>query len=159
MLHSWPYQAVSAVSFIHSHGIVHSDLGLHNFLLHDDGRIVLCDFAGSGLDGAKSYVAHGLRYSNPLFATEYTTEQDDIFALGTVLYELHQGERLFKDLSEMEIHTRFRDKQFPDLSMIPLPLRGVVEKCWTLPGYKADDALKELGRRPSPSSVFTFYFI
>lgn len=137
---------MSAVAYIHSRGVVHSDLGLHNYLLRDDGGIVLCDFAGSSLDGGRSYVAYGVRYANPLFTEEYPNEQEDIFALGTVLYELNQGERLFEGMSREEIYVRLRDRRFPDLSMVSLPLRGVIEKCWTVPGYKASDALKELGK-------------
>ena len=144
--HSWPYQAVSALAYIHSLRVVHADFGLHNFLLGNDGGIVLCDFAGSGLDRGRCYVAHGVRYTNPLSTRENPTEQEDIFALGTVLYELDRGELLFKGMSREEIYMRLRDRQFPDLSMVSLPLRGVIEKCWTVPGYKASDALKELGK-------------
>ncbi|KAI1919954.1 hypothetical protein LOZ65_004233 [Ophidiomyces ophidiicola] len=133
-------------SYVHSCHIVHGDLGLHNLLLRDDGEIVLCDFAGSGLDGKGSYVAHATRYSDPLCLKEYPDEQNGVFALGTLLYELDQG-RLLDGLSDGEIDARLRKGQFPDLSMISLPLRSVIEKCWTLPGYKASDALRELEPR------------
>ncbi|KIV89099.1 hypothetical protein PV10_08703 [Exophiala mesophila] len=141
----WPFQAISAVAYIHSKGVVHGDLGLHNFLLHDDGRLVLCDFAGSGLDGSPPNVSAGVRYLNPLFDTDYPSESDDIFALGTVLYELHRGERLFNERSDQEISRYLRNKQFPDLSLVPSPLREVIEKCWTVTGYKASEAWIELG--------------
>src|SRR5450432_4019711 len=29
---SWPYQAVSVIAYIHSLGVIHCDLGVHNFL-------------------------------------------------------------------------------------------------------------------------------
>ncbi|WEW54769.1 hypothetical protein PRK78_000194 [Emydomyces testavorans] len=144
----WPHQAVSALAYIHSRKVVHGDFGLHNFLLRDDGGIVLCDFAGSGVDGDRCYVAHGVRYTNPLSTEDYPTEQDDIFALGTVLYELDRGQLLFEGMSRNEIYTRLRDKNFPDLSMISLPLRNIIEKCWKESEYKASDALKELESRP-----------
>jgi serine/threonine protein kinase len=137
---------VSALAYIHSLRIVHADFGLHNFLLRDDGGIVLCDFAGSGLNGKPCYVAHGVRYANPLSNREYPTEEEDVFALGTVLYELDRGELLSDGMDREEIYMRLRDRQFPDLSMVSLPLRGVIEKCWTVPKYKASDALKELGK-------------
>lgn len=73
-------------------------------------------------------------------------KQEDVFALGTVLYKLDRGERLFEDMSRREIYLRLRDKQLPDLSMVSLSLRVVIEKCWTLPGYRASDALTELGK-------------
>ncbi|OAG45502.1 hypothetical protein AYO21_00138 [Fonsecaea monophora] len=136
----WPSQAVSAVAYIHSKGVVHGDIGLHNFLLHDDGRLILCDFAGSGLDELPPNVSAGVRYLNPLFDSDYPSERDDVFALGTVLYELDRGERLFEGKSEREIRQCLRNKQFPDLSLVSSPLRQVIEKCWTVPDYKAGNA-------------------
>ena len=65
---SWPFQALLAVAYIHSKGVIHADLGLHNFLLHD-GRLILCDFAGSGQEVA-SYVSAGVRYLHPLFESD-----------------------------------------------------------------------------------------
>ncbi|RFU32220.1 hypothetical protein B7463_g4103, partial [Scytalidium lignicola] len=140
----WPYQAVSALAHIHSKGIIHADFGLHNFLLRDDGSIVLCDFSGSSLDGACPYVAYGVPYDDPLSTRDNPSENEDVFALGTVLYELDRGKLLFDGMSGDEIFLRLRNRDFPDLSMIDLPLRGVVEKCWTVEGYTASDALKEL---------------
>ncbi|KAK2789237.1 hypothetical protein FQN52_006329 [Onygenales sp. PD_12] len=137
----WPFQAVSAVAYIHSHDIVHADLGLHNFLLSDDGSIVLCDFAGSSIDGCNSKVAPGIRYANPLFTWGYPNKKDDIFSLGTVLYEFVRGERLFRGLSDEEVVRRFKEKRFPDLDDVSMPVRGVIERCWNKDGYTASEAL------------------
>jgi len=143
---SWPFQAVSAVAYIHSKGVVHGDLSLHNFLLHDDGRLILCDFAGSGLDELPPNISAGVRYLNPLFDSDYPSERDDVFALGTMLYELDRVERLFDGKNDQEIRQCLRNKQFPDLSLVSSPLRHVIEKCWKTPDYKASDALIELGK-------------
>ncbi|KAH9220935.1 kinase-like domain-containing protein [Leptodontidium sp. 2 PMI_412] len=141
----WPYQAVSAVEYVHSRGVVHGDIGLHNFLVHDDGRLILCDFAGSGTEGLLPTISAGVRYANPQHDwNPYSTAEDDIFALGTVLYELDSGERLFEGQSSRDIYRHLRDQEFPDLSMVALPLRGIIKKCWELPGYKASDVLAEL---------------
>jgi len=60
--------------------------GLHNFLVHGDGRLILCDFAGSGMEGLLSTISAGVRYVNPQHSGDlYSTAEDDIFALGTVL--------------------------------------------------------------------------
>ncbi|KAK5987099.1 hypothetical protein PT974_11217 [Cladobotryum mycophilum] len=91
----WPCQAISAVASLHSRSVVHGDIGLHNFLACNDGRIILCDFAGSGMEGILPTVAAGVRYSKPENdQNDYPTEEDDVFALGTVLYELTVHERL-----------------------------------------------------------------
>jgi serine/threonine protein kinase len=134
------------VAYIHSKGVVHGDLGLHNFLLHDDVRIILCDFAGSGLDELPPNISAGVRYLNPLFDWEYPLERDDVFALGTVLYELDRVERLFDGRIDKEIGQFLRNKQFPDLSLMSSPLRQVIEKCWKPPDYKASNALIALSK-------------
>ena len=78
--------------------------------------------------------------------------QDDIFALGTVLYQLDSGKQLFEGQGSQDIYRHLRDREFPDLSMVPLPLRHIIEICWTLPGYNASDALVELGMFSQPYS-------
>ncbi|KAI9756064.1 MAG: hypothetical protein M4579_004034 [Chaenotheca gracillima] len=152
----WPYQAASALAHLHSLRVVHGDFGLHNFLLRDDGSIVLFDFAGSGVDGGRSHVANETRYTNPHSTREHITEQDDVFALGTVLYELDRGQLLFDGMSHEEIRKRLRDRQLPDLSMVALPLRDVIEKCWKVPEYKASDALKDLQSQPAARTLRAF---
>ena len=72
-------------------------------------------------------------------------KQDDVFALGTVLYEMYSGALLFNGLSDGEIRSRFLERRFPDLSDVEMPLRGVIEKCWTMPGYTAAEPASELG--------------
>ena len=72
-------------------------------------------------------------------------KQDDVFALGTVLYEMYGGALLFDGLSDGEIRSRFLERRFPDLSDVEMPLRGVIEKCWTASGYTAAEAASELG--------------
>ncbi len=137
---------MSAVDYIHSRGVVHGDIGLHNFLVHNDGRLILCDFAGSGMEGITPTIGAGVRYADPQHSgNPHSMTEDDIFALGTVLYELDAGKRLFESQSSRDIYRHLRDREFPDLSMAPLPLRDVIKKCWNLPGYKASDALAELG--------------
>ena len=84
------------------------------------------------------------------------TQRDDVFALGTILYELARGGVLFDGLPDEEIIERLRDRRFPDLSGIPSPLRGVIVKCWTGTDYTARDASRELGKlspRPLPPHV------
>lgn len=46
-LASWPLQATEAVKYIHSKGVIHGDLGSHNFLVQSDGTLALADFGGS----------------------------------------------------------------------------------------------------------------
>ncbi|WEW60304.1 hypothetical protein PRK78_005789 [Emydomyces testavorans] len=143
----WPYQAVSAVAYIHSLGVTHCDLGVHNFLIHNDGRLVLCDFAGSGMEGIKGTVAAGTRYTHPDAYDIYyeTGPRDDIFALGSTLYELYFEKRLFEGQTSDCIRQNLREGEYPELSAVALPLRNVIKNCWFHREYTASMALTELG--------------
>ena len=79
-------------------------------------------------------ISASVRYANPQYSQNpYSMVQDDIFALGTVLYQLDSGKQLFEGQGSQDIYRHLRDREFPDLSMVPLPLRHIIEKCWTLP--------------------------
>ena len=86
-----------------------------------------------------------MRYSDPCRRREDVTQQHDIFALGSLMYELARGEVLFEGLEDEEIYNRLERKKFPDISDLPMPLKGVIEKCWLDPAYTAQDALRDLG--------------
>jgi hypothetical protein len=97
------------------------------------------------MKGLPATIGAGVRYAKPQYSgNPHSTAEDDIFALGTVLYELDCGKRLFEGQSSRDIYRHLRDLEFPDLSMATLPLRDIIKKCWTRPGYKASDALAGL---------------
>ncbi|WEW56748.1 hypothetical protein PRK78_002199 [Emydomyces testavorans] len=150
----WPAQAIEATSYIHSKGVIHCDIGTHNFLLRNDGSIVLADFYGSILDGSPAGVSTAARYSRPLSLKQRLlnqTEKDDIFALGSVLYEIVSGHRLYEGKEDGEIFKLFQQRQFPDTSAISGPLRLVIEKCWRDQYESAEDVKSEFG-------VFTYLY-
>lgn len=137
---------------------MHGDLGLHNLLLTDMGDLVLCDFAGYGIDGRPPYIAYGMRYTDLCRRQEDLMQQHDVFAMGTLMYELARGELLFEGLED--IYERLEKKLFPDTSGLPAPLKHVIEKCQTDPDYTAQDALRDLGKLPSlVSDVLRFPFL
>ena len=70
------------------------------------------------------------------------------------MYELVREELLFEGLEDEEIYNRLERKQVPDLSDLPMPLKGVIKKCWLDPTYTAQDALRDLG-----TLFFSFLFL
>lgn len=58
----WIKNAIDAVTFIHSHGVVHADISARNFLVADDLSIKLCDFAGLAIGDGEAYVEEEDRY-------------------------------------------------------------------------------------------------
>jgi hypothetical protein len=54
--------------------------------------------------------------------------KDDLFALGTLIYEIGLGHELYPGKSDIEVARLIQNRQFPDIT--DLPLRAIIEKCW-----------------------------
>lgn len=146
-IYRWPVQAAEAIRYIHSMGVIHCDIGAHNFLIQKDGSLALADFWGSSLDGSTAIVSTSTRYARPLSLAERLldqTETDDIFALGTVIYEISVGHRLYADKSDSEIYQLFQKREFPDTT--GLALRTVIDKCWRNQYSNAEEVKLDLGK-------------
>jgi len=54
------------------------------------------------------------------------------FALGTLLYELLSGHRIFEGLSDQEVQNKFTDgNTFPDISEVPILFQRLIYACWS----------------------------
>ncbi|KAH6718815.1 kinase-like domain-containing protein [Leptodontidium sp. MPI-SDFR-AT-0119] len=145
----WPIQAVEAVKYIHSKGVIHCDISIHNFLVQNNGSIALADFCGSVLENSKPFVAPATRYTRPVSPKKrpwVPTTKDDIFALGTVLYEISVGHRLYAEKSDREVRLLFQKREFPDTAGLAENLRTVVEKCWQDRYDSAEEVKFDLAR-------------
>ncbi|KAK1762341.1 tkl protein kinase [Phialemonium atrogriseum] len=141
----WAVQIVEGLVYIHSKGIVHGDLNASNILVTDSDDVVLCDFAGSSLNGEKPVaLCFEPRHLRPRGEGEDETRniKDDLFALGSVLYELYSDKKPYAEKEDHEVGKLYRQGTFPDVSGIPVG--RVIEKCWT-GGYKsAEQVLADL---------------
>lgn len=84
----WATQIAEGLGFLHSVGVIHGDLTCHNVFLDEGLDAKVADFAGSSLDGSELLICimPSHEYPGPVLST-----QGDIFALGSVLYEIMTG--------------------------------------------------------------------
>ncbi|RDL37509.1 Uncharacterized protein BP5553_04942 [Venustampulla echinocandica] len=138
----WPAQAINAVTYVHSKGVIHGDIGAHNFLVSKDGSVVLADFCGSSLDGSTAAVAPSIRYSRPISMEERLLNirvRDDLFALGAVLYEIAVGSRIWESKDDRNVTKLYETGELPDLQGIEARLARVIKKCWKDQYESADE--------------------
>jgi len=157
----WCRQLTEAVSYIHSHGVVHSDLRPRNVLVHETAPgsrdLLLCDFGGStcdelGLDGG--CLPDGPFY-HPVFGLE-STPALDIFGLGSLFYTILTGRWPYRSSSrppktidekiayEKEVAEAFNQEKYPDLTRV---IGGsVILACWMKQYSTAEEVLHALRR-------------
>lgn len=120
-------------------------------MIQEDGSLVLADFGGSRIDDIPAVVSYSTRYARPDCNDDVSREIDDIFALGTLLYEISVGHALYAEQPSREIRKLLHMHRFPDLDGIPPNVRTVIEKCWSngyLTGEEVICDLKETSSLP-----------
>jgi len=80
-----------ALSYVHAKGIVHRDLKASNVLLDGNGALYLSDFGVSCGVGQRGSGGSPVAQSPQSLAGEPASPADDIFALGSLIYELLSG--------------------------------------------------------------------
>ncbi|KAL4951956.1 kinase-like domain-containing protein [Aspergillus filifer] len=140
----WPVQAAEVLQYIHSKNVIHSDLGSHTFLVQQDGSLALADFEGSRIDDDMTLVSYSTRYARLDCDAGVSTKVDDIFALGTVLYEITTGHLLYADCPSKEVRSLLKQRTFPDLANVPQLLRMVIQNCWANQCLTAEEVLIDL---------------
>ncbi|KAL9127659.1 MAG: hypothetical protein Q9217_003506 [Psora testacea] len=125
----WSMQVAQGLEYIHSKGVLQADISTGNMLLDRHNNIVLCDFAGSSIDGSKPTVASDASYQRPYEGGLLEGNvQNEIYALGSAIYEIWTTIQPYQDEPEKVVIQYFRDGQFPEVGH--LPPTDVVMKCW-----------------------------
>ncbi|XP_019192283.1 PREDICTED: 3-phosphoinositide-dependent protein kinase 2-like isoform X2 [Ipomoea nil] len=124
-------EAVEALEYIHTMGLIHRDLKPENLLLSADGHIKIADFGSvkpmqdsritvlpnvASDDKACTFVGTAAYVPPEVLNSSPATFGNDLWALGCTVYQMLAGTSPFKDSSEWLIFQRIvaRDLRFPD---------------------------------------------
>ncbi|KAL2021761.1 hypothetical protein VTK56DRAFT_6704 [Thermocarpiscus australiensis] len=149
----WAIQIVEALAFIHSAGVVHGDLTCHNIFLDKNFNAKVADFAGPSLDGSELLVSVAASHEYP---GSTLSTQGDIFAFGSVVYEIMTGNAPYKGLADDEIESRYKRGEFADTASLGV-VGTVIRKCWLgqYDGFEsvAQDLKAQDKTFPAPSAL------
>jgi serine/threonine protein kinase/Tol biopolymer transport system component len=145
-------QIAHGLAVAHARGIVHRDLKPDNIFIDASGHVKILDFGlaklterEAALAGASVLPTHApdtqpgvvlgtIGYMSPEQVRGQTADhRADIFALGTVLYEMLSGQRAFRRDTAIDTMTAILKEDPPDLPIadrkIPPGLVRIVDRC------------------------------
>ena len=142
-------QMAHGLSAAHEHGIAHRDLKPENIFVTSDGRVKILDFGlakpllpESGVSGAATFgatepgtVLGTVGYMSPEQVRGRPADhRSDIFAFGSILYEMFSGHRAFKGDSAVETMNAILVRDLPEPSgpaadELPPLLDRIVRHC------------------------------
>jgi eukaryotic-like serine/threonine-protein kinase len=154
-------QLADGLSAAHEHGIIHRDLKPSNLRVTGDGRLKILDFGLAKLRIAVTATAitesisetHAMLGTLPYMAPEQLLDEEvdartDIYAAGTVLYEMATGERPFAQLESSQlIGAILRRSPVPPTKLNrrgSADLDRIIDKCLEKDPAKRYQSAKEL---------------
>ena len=134
--------AAEGLHVLHCAGIVHGDVNSWSFLIDDKFRLCIIDFAGSTIDGEAGSAFEGFRYCLPRSIDDPSNVRTDLFALGSLLYEIMTGKEPFQEFKDEEAEVFFKAGYFPPTQ--DLPLGSIILGCWQGMYIAADFVCKDI---------------
>ena len=128
-------QLVHTMAYIHSRGYVHRDLKTQNILLDKNLDMKLCDFGltklKSELNSGSGQFAGTPCYMAPeLFDRKFYDDKVDVFAFGTVVWEIYTQKIPYFNCEALEIKQKVtKGEELICSSIVPKQIASLIEKC------------------------------
>ena len=140
----WMLEVCEGLKFLHSKGVIQGDVGSQNILLDAEAHAKICDFAGSMIDGKDAWISYQVRNQHPKYMGKQPCVESDIFALGSVIFEIVTGRAPYEELSDSSVLCKFQDGDFPiDRADRPDVMR-IVEGCWKGEYVQVSEVIEDL---------------
>ncbi len=139
----WTRQIAQGLQYFHSKNVRQGDISSKNLMLDDDDNIKFVDFAGSSIDCEPAHVWAGSRGQAPGPTDRpYPLISDEIFAMGSVFYEIATAHSAYPDKELCEVKLLYAAGKFPETGH--LLVGPIIQKCWEMQFEKVSDILREL---------------
>ncbi|RDL30114.1 Uncharacterized protein BP5553_10392 [Venustampulla echinocandica] len=126
----WAREAAEGLQLLHSTHILHCDVGPKNFLLDANLNLKIADFSGSSFEGSRaSACAPPIRFQSPSHDFRGSTIQDDLFALGSMVYFIMTGRAPYEDVGSDEVKKRYKAHNFPS-DVTEILCGEIIQRCW-----------------------------
>lgn len=130
-------QAAAALDYAHKHRVIHRDLKPGNFLIHNDGRLVLTDFGIAHLmkESMSNFTLTntGMVLGTPdymapeMIQGQYVDHRADIYELGIVLYQMLSGDVPFRGENTYAILLKHINDSLPLLHRLDPAIPSAVD--------------------------------
>ena len=139
---AWACDIATALHSLHTVHVIHGDMKPQNILLDESDKAYLIDFSGSWIDTEQGSAFESVRFRLPRSGEDDSTVRTDLFALGSVLYEIMTGMQPYLDLEDDVVEAKFRQEEFPGVDSIVCG--RIILQCWESTVDSADDVRRAL---------------
>lgn len=175
----WCRDIARVIQYLHDHNIRHGDIGPRNILLDASRTILLCDFAGSGIDGQPPRVRPQDGFKHPdLEEGKKGTIKSELHALGSTIHEIVTSLKPYSQVEDWmvkyvkeknwpgvpqdgledwiikadELITLwFRENRYPDVNDVMLG--DIIVKCWKGQFNNAEEIAQSIEKEMHSSSL------